>query len=149
MEAVYVGNGYGGGGKGTWIGADMENVRSPKQQLRCGDRCPAWLGFEIGRASLHRSAAWVVQGIYGGKYGEGNNTGLETEFLTAMIKGGTDGFAVKGGDAAAGPLKLMFDGPRPHGCERHQTCLVWEVWFEMLMGPLASRCHCAGPGARR
>ena len=60
------------------------------------------------------------QGIYGGKYGEGNNTGLETEFLTAMIKGGTDGFAVKGGDAAAGPLKLMFDGPRPHGCERHQ-----------------------------
>ena len=35
-----------------------------------------------------------------------------------MIKGGTDGFAVKGGDAAAGPLKLMFDGPRPHGCER-------------------------------
>ena len=36
MEAVYVGNGYGGGGKGTWIGADMENVRSPKQQLRCG-----------------------------------------------------------------------------------------------------------------
>jgi len=31
MEAVYVGNGYGGGGKGTWIGADMENVRSPKQ----------------------------------------------------------------------------------------------------------------------
>ena len=39
-----------------------------------------------------------------------------------MIKGGTDGFAVKGGDAAAGPLKLMFDGPRPHGCER-QTLL--------------------------
>ena len=62
----------------------------------------------------------VWQGIYGGKYGEGNNTGLETEFLTAMTKGGTDGFAVKGGDAAAGPLKLMFDGPRPHGCERHQ-----------------------------
>ena len=39
-----------------------------------------------------------------------------------MIKGGTDGFAVKGGDAAAGPLQLMFDGPRPHGCER-QTLL--------------------------
>ena len=25
MEAVYFGSGYGGGGKGPWVGADMEN----------------------------------------------------------------------------------------------------------------------------
>ena len=25
MEAVYFGSGYGGGGKGPWVGADLEN----------------------------------------------------------------------------------------------------------------------------
>jgi hypothetical protein len=33
MEAVYFGTGYGGGGKGPWIGADME-ARPPRLQ-RC------------------------------------------------------------------------------------------------------------------
>jgi hypothetical protein len=30
-----------------------------------------------------------------------------------MIKGGTDGFATKAGDARFGSLKTYFDGPRP------------------------------------
>ena len=77
MEAVYFGSGYGGGGKGPWIGADMEN------------------------------------GIYGG--GFVNDSFLRSPFVTAMIKGGTDSFATKGADAAAGTLKKLWDGPRPQG----------------------------------
>ena len=32
-----------------------------------------------------------------------------------MVKGGTDSFAIKGGDATRGVLKVMYDGPRPAG----------------------------------
>jgi hypothetical protein len=44
-----------------------------------------------------------------------NNTALTSEFVTAMVKGGTNGFALKGGDATHGELKTMYDGPRPQG----------------------------------
>ena len=47
---------------------------------------------------------------------------LRSAFVTAMIKGGTDGFAIKGGDATAGTLTTFFDGPRPHGYQpMHKT----------------------------
>ena len=81
MESVYFGTGYGGKGKGNWIGADLEN------------------------------------GIYGGPYVD--DEALRSPFVTAMVKGGTNGFVVKGADAtgavAGGKLKRMFDGPRPAG----------------------------------
>ena len=52
-----------------------------------------------------------------------NNTdvpGLASEFVTAMVKGGTDSFALKGADATVhsgndGKLNLIYDGPRPPG----------------------------------
>jgi non-reducing end alpha-L-arabinofuranosidase len=43
------------------------------------------------------------------------NTPLTTEYVTAMVKGGSNGFALKGGDATQGGLTTMFDGPRPNG----------------------------------
>ena len=44
-----------------------------------------------------------------------NNTPLAHEFVTAMVKGGSDGFALKGGDATHGALSVLYDGPRPAG----------------------------------
>ena len=32
-----------------------------------------------------------------------------------MVKGGSNGFALKGGDATQGGLKTMWDGARPNG----------------------------------
>ena len=43
------------------------------------------------------------------------NTPLTTPFVTAMVRGGVDGFTLKGGDATQGALKTMYDGPRPAG----------------------------------
>jgi len=40
---------------------------------------------------------------------------LTFEFVTAMVKGGTEGFALKGGNAQEGPLTILYDGPRPNG----------------------------------
>jgi hypothetical protein len=44
-----------------------------------------------------------------------NNTPLTYEFVTAMVKGGTNGFALKGADATQGKFQVMYDGPRPNG----------------------------------
>ena len=35
--------------------------------------------------------------------------------MTASIKGRSDGFTIKGGDATKGTLATMYDGPRPNG----------------------------------
>ena len=43
------------------------------------------------------------------------NTPLTSEYVTAMVKGGSNGFALKGGDATQGALKTMWDGARPNG----------------------------------
>ncbi len=38
-----------------------------------------------------------------------------SHFVTAMVKGGSNGFALKGGDANTGVLATLYDGPRPPG----------------------------------
>jgi hypothetical protein len=63
---------------------------------------------------------WVMadleQGLWaGGEKVNVNNTPLTFPFVTAMVKGGSNGFGLKGGDATAGLLKVMYDGPRPAG----------------------------------
>ena len=42
-----------------------------------------------------------------------NNKPLPFDFVTAYLRGGTDGFMLKGGDATQGTLTTMYDGPRP------------------------------------
>lgn len=53
-------------------------------------------------------------------YGGGNasvnnpqNTPLTMPFVTTYLRGRTDGFMLKGGDATKGSLTTMYDGPRP------------------------------------
>lgn len=41
------------------------------------------------------------------------NTPLTFDFVTTYLRGGTDGFMLKGGDATTGTLTTMYDGPRP------------------------------------
>jgi hypothetical protein len=53
-------------------------------------------------------------------YGGGNvtahnkhNTPLTHDFVSVSLKGGTDSFSLKGGDATQGTFKTMYSGPRP------------------------------------
>jgi len=53
-------------------------------------------------------------------YGGGNqtvnnqqNTPLPFDFVTTYLRGGANGFMLKGGDATKGHLTTMYDGPRP------------------------------------
>ena len=64
-------------------------------------------------------------------YGGGNftkinkqNTPLPYPFVSLYLRGRTDGFVLKGGDATRGVLKTMYDGARPDcsiagTCQRH------------------------------
>lgn len=44
-----------------------------------------------------------------------NNQPMNFPFVMAMVKGGSNGFALKGGDATQGTLTTLYDGPRPQG----------------------------------
>jgi hypothetical protein len=74
---------------------------------------------------------WVMADLENGLWA-GNvrnnpgNAGLSYPFVTAMVKGGANGFALKAGDATMGKLQLMYDGPRPDGYQpmRKQGAII-------------------------
>jgi hypothetical protein len=43
------------------------------------------------------------------------NTPVVAEYVTAMVKGGANGFALKAADASSKALATKYDGPRPPG----------------------------------
>ena len=61
------------------------------------------------------AGADLEQGMYygGGEATQVNNQSkpLPFEFVTAYLRGRTDGFMLKGGDATSGKLTTMYDGP--------------------------------------
>lgn len=64
------------------------------------------------------SGPWVMADIENGLWAgnvtpNNNNTPLTPEFLTAMVKGKPHTLAIKGGDAAKGTLKTMWEGAYP------------------------------------
>jgi hypothetical protein len=73
---------------------------------------------------------WVGADLEAGMYyGGGNMTKknenskpLPFEFVSLYLRGRTDGFALKGGDATAGSFTTMYDGPRPD-CAIAGTCM--------------------------
>ena len=96
MEAIYFGNTH-------WMGNTGDNTTSQGP----------WVGADL------------EAGMY---YGGGsltkvnpNNKPLTHPFVSLYLRGGTDGFALKGGDATTGTLQTMYNGPRPD-CKIAQVC---------------------------
>jgi hypothetical protein len=64
---------------------------------------------------------WVMadleNGLFAGQSVAANasNTPLTSTYVTAMVKGRSGGFALKGADAQMGTLTTMYDGARPAG----------------------------------
>ena len=62
---------------------------------------------------------WVMADIENGLWAgnetvQKTNEPIDAEFVTAMVKGGSNGFALLGGDATEeGGLKTLYEGPRP------------------------------------
>jgi len=75
--------------------------------------CRVW-GYGQG------SGPWVMADLENGLWAgnsrvNNNNLPVTSEFVTAMVKGGTSGFALKANDATRGKLQLMYNGSRPNG----------------------------------
>jgi len=81
--------------------------------------CVYW-GNSTGWGYGAGSGPWVMadleNGLWAGnqRYNPGN-TPVKAEYVTAMVKGGTNGFALKAGDATTTTLQTMYNGPRPSG----------------------------------
>jgi hypothetical protein len=64
---------------------------------------------------------WVMadleNGIFGGQTfsANPNNTPFTSAYVTAMVKGRSGSFALKGGNGQSGTLKTLYDGARPKG----------------------------------
>jgi hypothetical protein len=67
------------------------------------------------------SGPWVMadleNGLFGGQSFTANptNTPLTSPYVTAMVKGKSGSFGLKGGNAQSGKLTTMYDGARPSG----------------------------------
>ena len=56
----------------------------------------------------------LEQGLWAGNISVNTqNVPIIADFVFAMLKGGENGFALKGGDANGASLKSLYDGPRP------------------------------------
>lgn len=62
---------------------------------------------------------WVMadleKGLWGANITQSNEPPLHANYVTVMLKGGPDLFALKGGDAQAGTLTTFYEGIRPSG----------------------------------
>ncbi len=79
-----------------------------------------YFGNSSGWGRGQGKGPWVMvdmeNGLWAGNEKENpTNVPQTSEYVTAMIKGGTNGFAIKAADATQGGLTVMYDGPRPNG----------------------------------
>ena len=80
-----------------------------------------YFGIKPGKSPGHGKGPWVQadleNGLWGGGSPNGNNNNIPMPypFVTAMVKGGENGFALKAAHAAQAKLTTMYDGPRPNG----------------------------------
>lgn len=105
MEAIYFGNGRWNGNVGFKEEGCITKVGNELCEWPKDNCCGPWVGADL------------EQGMY---YGGGNvtiknedNKPLRHDFVSLMLKGRTDGFQLKGGDATSGLFATMYDGPRP------------------------------------
>merc|ERR1712039_972330 len=85
MEAIYFGNAAWHGNRGSGHGP--------------------WVGADLEAGMYYGGGAQTIV--------NNQSTPLTSDFVSLHLKGRTDGFALKGGDATKGRLATMYDGPRP------------------------------------
>ena len=86
QEAIYFGNAH-------WRGNTGSGKTGP------------WVGADLEQGMYYGGGAQSVNNP--------NNIAVPFPFVTAYLRGRTDGFMLKGGDATKGTLTTMFDGARP------------------------------------
>lgn len=99
---------------------DYGNAESNNHDTGAGSMEAVYFGNSKDWGYGAGTGPWVMADLENGLWAgnvryNSNSTPLTSEYVTAMVKGGTSGFALKGGDATQGGLTTMFDGSRPNG----------------------------------
>jgi hypothetical protein len=98
---------------------DYGNAETNNDDDGNGTMEAVYFGNSTGWGTGAGTGPWVMADLENGLYTATNftsnpmNTPLTTAFVTAMVKGRSGGFALKGGNAQSGALKTMYDGGRP------------------------------------
>eukprot|EP00486_Rosalina_sp_Unknown_P007470 CAMPEP_0201575660 /NCGR_PEP_ID=MMETSP0190_2-20130828/20997_1 /ASSEMBLY_ACC=CAM_ASM_000263 /TAXON_ID=37353 /ORGANISM="Rosalina sp." /LENGTH=306 /DNA_ID=CAMNT_0048005557 /DNA_START=48 /DNA_END=965 /DNA_ORIENTATION=+ len=117
-ETIYMvtsGKHYNGGCCFDYGNAETNNNDDGKSTMEA-----LYFGNATGWGRGADNGPWVMadleNGLWAGNETVNNgNTPITSTFVFAMVKGGSNGFALKGGDANGASLKSLYDGPRPPG----------------------------------
>ena len=113
LYAVFNGKHFNGG-----CCFDYGNAESNNLDTGAGSMEAIYFGNSRGWGHGGGDGPWIMADLENGLWA-GNtkayagNPSQTAEYVTAMVKGGSNGFGLKGGDAQQGKLNTLYDGPRP------------------------------------
>jgi hypothetical protein len=113
---VTSGNYYNGG-----CCFDYGNAETNNNDDGAGTMEAVYFGNSTSWGKGAGSGPWVMADLENGLFGgqsftaNANNTPLTSAYVTAMVKGKSGGFGLKGGNAQTGTLTTMYSGARPSG----------------------------------
>lgn len=99
---------------------DYGNAESNNLDTGKGSMEAIYFGNSSGWGKGNGTGPWIMADLENGLWAgdthvNPGNPSIDAEYVTAMVKGGRNGFGLKGGNAQSGPLVTLFDGPRPPG----------------------------------
>jgi hypothetical protein len=100
---------------------DYGNAETDNHDDGAGTMEAVYFGTGVVWGTGSGTGPWVEADLENGLFAGGttgkvmSNTSLTSPYVTAMVVGRSGSFALKGGNAQAGTLKTMYDGPRPSG----------------------------------
>lgn len=98
---------------------DYGNAETDNDDDGRGTMEALYFGSSAGWGHGQGAGPWVMadleNGLWAGDQKVSPAPSIAFQFVTAMAKGRKGGFALKGGNAQAGPLQTLHDGPRPEG----------------------------------
>merc|ERR1712130_353161 len=117
-ETIYMvtsGTHYNGGCCFDYGNAESDNNDDGKSTMEA-----IYFGNSTGWARGAGDGPWIMADLENGLWAgnekvNDNNIPIVADYIFAMVKGGENGFALKGGDANKGSLNVLYDGPRPDG----------------------------------
>jgi hypothetical protein len=104
-----------------WCCFDYGNAETDNKDDGSGTMEAVYFGNSTQWGKGTGSGPWVMadleNGVFAGESYDASatNTPLVANYVTAVLKGKSGSFALKGADAQSGSLKTMYDGPRPTG----------------------------------
>ena len=100
---------------------DYGNAETNNDDTGAGHMEAIYFGNEGGYGSGAGSGPWILADLENGVFSQSdagkneNDPSINYRFVTAIVKGESDHWAIRGGDSTNGDLSTYFSGSRPAG----------------------------------